>query len=77
MRPRISKRFNGASSSVDTGAKFPRSAGFVGGCARPRSHSGRDESDDDFDVDVDVDGPVVAVALRISIAILSSLRDAQ
>ena len=67
---------------------MPRSAGFVGGCARPRSHSGRDESDesdddddddDDDDVD-DVDGPVAA-ALRISIvsAILcgfAPLRDA-
>ena len=64
---------------------MPRSAGFVGGCARPRSHSGRDESDDmddvdDDDVDDDVDGPVAA-ALRISIvsAILcgfAPLRDA-
>jgi len=63
---------------------LPRSAGFVGGCARPRSHSGRDESDDDDDVDDDddddVDGPVAA-ALRISIvsAILcgfAPLRDA-
>ena len=72
---------------MDTGAKLPRSAGFVGGCARPRSHSGRDESDyDDADDDVDdddvddVDGPVAA-ALRISIvsAILcgfAPLRDA-
>jgi hypothetical protein len=65
---------------VDTGAKLPRSAGFVGGCARPRSHSGRDESDDDDDDDDDVDGPVAA-ALRISIvsAILcgfAPLRDA-
>jgi len=62
---------------------LPRSAGFVGGCARPRSHSGRDESDDDDDDDDDVDdvdGPVAA-ALRISIvsAILcgiAPLRDA-